>query len=57
MISTYINELLFIGEHQPRMELSALLDASFSSYSYFFSAYAYTFTYFLEKTVIKKSKL
>ena len=42
----------------PRMVLSALLDASFSSYSNFFSAYAYTFTYCIgENRNKKKSKL
>ena len=42
----------------PRMVPSALLDASLSSYTYFFSLYVYTFTYCIgENRNKKKSKL
>ena len=33
---------------------SALLDASLSSYAYFFSVYVYTFTYFIGENRNKK---
>ena len=38
----------------PRMVPSALLDASLSSYTYFFSVYVYTFTYFIGENRNKK---
>ena len=60
MISTWnINELVFnlLGSIS-RMVLGALLDASLSSYTYFFSVYVYTFTYCVgENRIKKKSKL
>ena len=47
MISTKnINELLFnLSGSISRMVPTTLLDASLSSYTYFFSVYVYTFTY------------
>ena len=36
---------------------SALLDASLSSYTYFFSVYVYTFTYFIGEYRNKKKKI
>ena len=40
----------------PRMVLSALLDASLSSYTYFFSLYVYTFTYCIGENRNKKNR-
>ena len=39
-----------------RMVPSAPLDASFSSYTYFFSVYVYTFTYCIGENSKKKKK-
>ena len=39
----------------PSVVPSALLDASLSSYTYFFSVYVYTFTYFIGENRNKKN--